>query len=562
MSSFKGLSAILLLSATAIAPISVEAQQRKRSELPSDLIRRSRVQSKQPLSQAIKAKKLRINGYEVSGQALRPMYSQFQARSTQLKRGGVKLETRKAEVLKLPKGLAISTTIKYQIPVGACQGKSASLARAGINCFVNDSGKLSREDLRLRKAIAAEQRAYLKTPEAIREYGSAGVAKLKKMNNSDLVLASFNSGSRVEKESVYLPSSKSVKATKSIRGFASTAAARSSNNAGNVARSSSQLATDYDVLGFTLGKNYKWQRTWTFNDNSCNRKGILCLKVSPFVEYGYGIGLRFPIKKTVKVSRKDSKNAKLTLAYDPFNGNASDYEKAGLPSSKLFAGKEAVAEFGGEAGIEVSGYKCKPGKKVCLNKKNRVAWNWEQDVNFSLDATKYLPGALENGQFTPPKPGGNPVGGQKIFNYDLAQGYLSYKKGGTEAGAFLKPGLKYGLEATKLDYRLYDYSTGKSVRAKAATGNIPVKNNKVRIRLHDPKYNLLFSMTPLIRPELKVKVAGLKLLDKGYTFSLDQLKVSIPNNGIDFKCHSGTSCDNQFTFNLPKVPGGLTSKVK
>ena len=178
------------------------------------------------------------------------------------------------------------------------------------------------------------------------------------------------------------------------------------------------------------------------------------------------------------------------------------------------------------------------------------------------DPQFFKTGALQNGQFTPPKPGGNPVGGQTIFNYDLAQGYLSVDNFGVEAGAFLRPGLKYGLEATKLDYLLHDYSTGKSVRAEAATGNIPVKNNKVKIRLRSPKYNLLFSMTPLIRPELKAKVAGVTLLNQGYTISLDQLKVSIPSNGIDFKCHAGTSCDNKFTFNLPKSPGGLATKTK
>ena len=205
---------------------------------------------------------------------------------------------------------------------------------------------------------------------------------------------------------------------------------------------------------------------------------------------------------------------------------------AGLSADQIFGAQEFVAQFGADAGYNIS----LPG------------FGTSDDFPISLDFTQILPSPFQGGVFQPPAPGTH-IDGQWLFTQiDLLGGLLNFGV----AGGQLSPAVQVSLHSNKLQLTLNDESLRRQTRLtsnpqKLSLGITPIPaGSESHFSVGNPVYNLGFTLTPGLDPNIWVNI---DVWSDQWNFPIffPQLAVDLPSNGIDFGCHAGTTCVLDFT---------------
>jgi hypothetical protein len=265
--------------------------------------------------------------------------------------------------------------------------------------------------------------------------------------------------------------------------------------------------------------------------------------------FGYGFGLRFPIKTDGSYSNSrmsdGTASAKLKLDFVPIDGNAEQYAATGLPSNLLFNGKEFVAEFGAYAGYAF--------KLPLIGTVNNP-----QAFKIGFDFTEKLPHPLTNGQFPPPLPGQSTKPANIIFtDLDLLGGYGNYGIVAVQVFPMIATRLfSDGLQFTLVDHVLNTSTMVTQSGREWPIGSDKTAKNSSYIAIKDPVYNLGLELTPGIDARFSVDVAVWSDY-WDWPIELPQLKVRIPSGGMNFACHDNTQCSRELQINgLPPVALG------
>jgi len=285
------------------------------------------------------------------------------------------------------------------------------------------------------------------------------------------------------------------------------------------------------LTGFTLESGWWWKTSytrtihWFWGSDST-------FSVGAYANLGYGLGLRFPIEASLDYRLAKGfgtpPTASVTTSFQPVDGTAQQYRDAGLADEKVFDGKEFVAQLNADAGLTY---------ELPIFGSHTVPV-----AGFKLDLTEKLQAPFANGQFTPPASGSN-VSTEYIFDQaDMLLGLADFGF----VGAHVFPAVRVGLEAGSLKLALDDQVTnrttqifvsGQQTDVGVAQGDIPASH----LVLRDPVYTVYFQLTPGLDPEIFVDV-WLWEDHWGWPVYFPQLSINLPPDGIDFACHSDTTC--------------------
>lgn len=498
-------------------------------------------------------------------------------------------------ISELQDGLLISTELSYSVQLGACLQQSSALARAGIGCrrpagleqsiaalsdpgsdrYIADASKRREAVQKLQAArqdtlqIAAQARQALLKPNVAQTLGGGTAQALRNLNDDQLANELFNAGHRRFEEAIYIPSAASLQKFKRIKTLQQTdfrSLQQSSSPSTPVHQSAAggpaeqreidpillastnlngllitsnnantQVKRDTFLAGFTLGKDYEWRKRFSVTVDPCFWPMDDCPRtyfLEPFAKFGYGLGLRFPIRSALTYEPgRNGQPGSITAEFVPFDGAPADYTAAGLSRDQLFEGQELVAELSAEAGFS---YKV-PGSRDTVS------------FNIGRDLTDKLPAPFTGGNFTPPSPERPLPMVAPIFidDIDLLFGNANFGV----VWAKLHPGLKADLTSRSLNFKLVDNLAGNSSQtiSSGQRRSVTAENNQTKITLKDPKYNVTFTITPGIQYKVGV---DLLVWEDSYKDSiwLPQLSVTLPPQGGNFSCHAGTRCSQTYTF--------------
>lgn len=469
-------------------------------------------------------------------------------------------------VTRVTNGLVVRSFVNYSLVPGACtiQASRMKVEAAGVRCatslapaardqafstpgnprYVADPVQRA-EALALAKsrgAIEAKEltqdsaalRADFKDPsrraEMVAALGQNEVARLEALDDTGLAAEIVNSGDTKMEDVSYIPLNEVAQTFKPAvkLGLAPPPAP------GKIA-SQFDLGTNYFLAGFTLGREYEWRLRVEQRINRCL---IGCAKtyfVEAFVGFNYGLGLRFPIELTGTAAYTNDGNGVITGSVTPqfrtFDGQPEQYLKAGLPSEKLFSGKEFVAQFGAHAGF---------GFDLPLYPSLSIAYSRE------LDFTQYLGGKFAGGNFAPPNPNEMLQQPLNITDVDLIGGQANFGI----VGAQVFPAANIILTSNELSFKLFDKNSGTTTPLTKSGQTIKLIPDKttgaLEFDIKDPVYNLQLTVEPGINARLFVDI-GLwgKTWDMPVYFP--SLAFSLPSGGSTFACHDGTVCSRDFT---------------
>lgn len=299
---------------------------------------------------------------------------------------------------------------------------------------------------------------------------------------------------------------------------------------------SEDIPVDREIFltGFTYGREYEWRRrvsvtiAWCFT--GCRRTYY----VEPYAGFTYGFGLRFPIrmKGTYQYRhRNGNERAAFVPQFVPINGGVQDYSQAGIANSQLFSGQELVAEA-----------------KVYSGLLYKLPYDRQGDLSLfdiGLDLTDRLPAPFSHGQFTPPAPGSTTPPITRAFeSVDL----LLNRGNFGAVGARVHPAVKLELFSDGLSFVLRDRVAGSQQVMNSSGQAYPLgvnANHFSRFSVGDPVYNLGFQMTPGLIGRAFVDIS---LWSNHWDWPVwfPQLTVRLPPDGIDFTCHTGTTCSHQY----------------
>lgn len=508
-------------------------------------------------------------------------------------------------ISELQDGLLISTELSYSVQLGACLQQASALARAGIGCrrpagleqsiaaisdpgsdrYIADASKRREAVQKLQAArqdtlkIAAQARQALIKPDVAKALGGGTAQVLRTLDDDQLANELFNAGQRKFEEAIYIPSTASLQTFKRIKTLQQThfrnlqqssspskavyqftarepAEPRevdplllASTNLSNLLITSNnantQVKRDTFLAGFTLGKDYEWRKRFSVTVDPCFWPMDDCPRtyfLEPFAKFGYGLGLRFPIRSALTFEPgRNGQPGSITADFDPFDGAPADYTAAGISRDQLFEGQELVAELSAEAGFS---YKV-PGSRDTVS------------FRIGRDLTDQLPAPFTGGNFTPPSPERPlPVVAPIFINdIDLLFGNANFGV----VWAKLHPGLKADLTSRSLNFKLVDNLAGNSSQtiSSGQRRSVTTQNNQAKITLKDPKYNVTFTITPGIQYKVGV---DLLVWEDSYKDSiwLPQLSVTLPPQGADFSCHAGTRCSQTYTFRASSGSSGTS----
>ena len=290
------------------------------------------------------------------------------------------------------------------------------------------------------------------------------------------------------------------------------------------------------LAGFTLSHDYEWSWGEWITINWCIVGCSSTYGVGLYAGFNYGFGLRFPIHADFNyhemIHPNNSTDAELTATFEPIQGSVDDFFSAGLSADQIFGGKEFVAQFGANAGYDVS----LPG------------FGTGDNFPIGMDFTQVLPPPFQRGIFQPPAPGTH-IDGQWLFDtIDLLGGLLNFGV----AGGQVSPALQLSLHSNKLQLTLNDENLRRQTHLtsspqKLSIGISPIPaGNESHFSVGNPVYNLGFTLTPGLDPNVWVNI---DVWSNQWNFPIffPQLAVDLPSNGIDFGCHAGTTCVLDFT---------------
>lgn len=491
------------------------------------------------------------------------------------------------EVLEINEGLLIRSFLSYQFKTGACSnsGKRKKLRNIGVDCpsrineqqraaafadpndisyiaepskrslAIANANKAAREadseiDTYIEK-LQADMQDPAKEKELIAEIGAAEVARLRRLNHEQLKADRANSGITQIEQVMFVPTTNKLQQL-SRKGITTAATKkrpikiipvvlknkkRSASKEPNSKPITKSIPSTIYLTGFTLGRNHEWSKQISKSIKWCVLGCKKTYYAKLYSELSYGFGLRFPIQMNGTYhynfdKSNEKKTATFIANYSPINGTKADYTSTGLPSDKLFDGKEFVAEVKATAGMYY---------------KLPVIGSSGISVDVGKDFTKDLPSPFTNGQFKPPAPGKKTKPMVKVFDkFDLIAGRANFGI----AGGQLFPAIKTELVSDSLSFILEDHLKNKSTKISNSGQVIQLKINtddSSSFTISDPVYNLSFLVTPGLNPRLFVDL-GVWRNRWDWTVWFPELEVELPPGGIDFHCHADTKCKYQYLY--------------
>lgn len=305
------------------------------------------------------------------------------------------------------------------------------------------------------------------------------------------------------------------------------------------------------LTGFTLGKAYEWSYRVEKTIKWCL---VGCKKhyyAHAYANLSYGFGLRFPIRVSgtyrydgEKLAAGQMQNgvASYVAQFQPINGNVDDYLATGLPSDKVFNGKELVAEAKAGAGFDahIPIFPDPPSLHVEVGK----------------DFTELLPAPFAGGNFLPPAKGETRSGKFIFDQFDMLGGRLNLGI----VGAQVFPAIEIGLHSDNVSFQLRDNVNGNQVQLTDPGQKVPLaldKNQMSSFTIDRPLYNVGFVITPGIDARLFIDI-GVWGHTWDFPMFFPELTIQIPKDGVDFACHGGTICSRkwEFTTIAGKTTGG------
>jgi hypothetical protein len=255
--------------------------------------------------------------------------------------------------------------------------------------------------------------------------------------------------------------------------------------------------------------------------------------------------MRFPIKTTMQYHRQVSgkkTTANVRVGFQPFDGSAADYAKAGLQQGQIFNGQEFVAELDTGAGIAYD--------LPILGQDNLKI------LGLKLDLTQLLPSPFTGGNFAPPAPGQTlnsaPL---DITQVDLFANLFDL----VVLQATLNPAVELGVTSKSLSFDLVDKMNktkqepnGHLTHLSQTNTTVPLttdaKDHSTDFFLTNPVYNFGVTVTPGVVLNLGVDL-GVWSQTWNPAVWFPQLAIEIPPNGINFSCHDGTICTHEYQQN-------------
>lgn len=486
------------------------------------------------------------------------------------------------QVVEVDKGLVVTQFLSYRLQPGACStpDNRLQLSRSGVGCFTRQNlqartsafadpanPRFIVDPARRAKAVASAEstaqaqardiardivtlRRMLRDPAARTrieaEIGATETARLASLDDATLEAELVNTATVEMEEVMFVPRAAQPNL---VRMPGLTVPDRASPTFGLHAIAprevrkvdATQPITDHIYLtGFTLGRDYEWRKRVSVTIKWC----LIGCKKTYYAElyagFGYGFGLRFPIRMGGVYHYKasgDKESATFTPSFTTINGTAADYAAAGLAGSQVFEGKELVAQVDAHAGLRF---------------KVPVFGSGDAGLKIGVDLTDGLPAPYARGQFTPPMPGTHPAPVTKVFdNIDLIGGRANFGV----AGGKILPAVKFDLRSDKLQFRLKDNVSGVRV-AMTQPGHvyplaIKPQDHSSDFTMGDPVYNLGFELTPGITARLFVDVA---VWGDHWDWNVwfPQLTIELPPHGRDFSCHAGTICSRHYVFSATR----------
>ncbi len=512
-----------------------------------------------------------------------------------------------SEISEVDQGLVIHHSLTYRILPGKCgdANAAAQIARAGASCFtrstvndrmtefsrpgnaryIADAGKRQAGMAKYQQNVALEQndankgiaalRAALSNPQQraaiVAQMGEEETARMQALNDDQLKEELINSGVQQVEETMFVPKLASARYAHSPHNVTSTGSSGEmtateammrdgvtqrgsgsypkllrmvparSLSAGGGKPADADLGTYYFLTGFTIGNDYEWSWGEQVTIDWCVVGCASTYGLELHAGFNYGFGLRFPIqtKLTYKAAAngQNSAAATVTADFDPIQGNVADFSATGLGADQMFNAKELVAQIGADAGFDLS----LPGLNV------------DPDVNVGIDFTNYLPAPYTGGSFQPPAPGAHGIDSVLILDgLDLLGGMLNYGV----AGGQVLPAAKLNLHSDKLQLTFHDEMQSRQTLLTRTPQTVPVSveagggQDSSHFSVGDPVYNLGFTITPGLNPQVFVDIAVWSH-QWNWQIWFPQLSITLPPNGIDFSCHAGTTCvlDFQTAYN-------------
>jgi len=481
----------------------------------------------------------------------------------------------KAEIFRSPSngGIAIVEEISFQPKPSACKNTQAKAARNF--CFTKKSRRqkggantttssltLSRLSQNLKTNLNKKANSgNANLPLWAKNASPKTIASLSKASESDLTKLMLDNAQIRISNTLYLFPSKSATQTLNklelIQKDRNNSTQRTTKNGKTSTRTRSgtyQIGPNTFLTGFTYADSFFWSKTFEYNLDY--GAGSTLMRITPYTEFSYGLGLRFPlqIKGQYTYNTNNKRQATIRVSANPINASRQQYQTTGLSGNLLFGGREIVAEIAADAGIE---YQLPTGN-------GRIR---PPGMPFRLDFTKHLPSAFKTnriaGDFAPPNLH-RPLSGIAEAPIDLLAGRGDYTAGDYGFDFEVKPALKINLNNSELGFTLQDLKNNSSQKVRLRNNNQSTKSVRVdsqgrsMFKIKDPYYELTLNLTPGIRLKGSVDVgAWEKRMNEFIPFPA--LAITIPSDGLQFDCHKGTICGRTYTVNNRTGSTGSTA---
>jgi hypothetical protein len=538
----------------------------------------------------------------------------------------VEVKEDSSEISEVDEGLVIHHTLTYRILPGKCADANAKaeLARAGVGCFeraaptermaefsrpgapryVADPNKRQAATANYQRNIAASTadanqgignlRKALANPSQraaiVAQVGDAETARMSAMSDDQLKEELINSSVQHYEETLFVPKVESAnyahpqhtltiasssaevdavhrllrdgvngpgpsnfpKLLKVLPGSAlhlNPSTAPAGDKAADL-----ELGPYYFLTGFTIGHDYEWNWGVSVTINWCVVGCSSTYGIQLNAGFNYAFGLRFPIQAQFKyhtvVHSNNSYEANLSGTFEPIEGNDDDFFQTGLSADQMYDAKEIVAQVGANAGFNIN----LPGLGV------------GDSFNAGVDFTNFLPSPYTGGHFQPPAPGSGGINSNYTFNQiDLLGGLLNFGA----VGGQLFPSVQINLHSDKLQFTLNDEVQRRQTNLDSLPRPVSLGTTRSgdgvlsHFSIGDPVYNLGFTVTPGLTPNVFVDIA-IWSDNWSWTLWFPQLAVDLPPGGVDFGCHAGTTCvlDFEPVFNPSTGQIGDTRKER
>lgn len=474
------------------------------------------------------------------------------------------------------RGLIVQSIVRYELKPGACAtpANRGRLAQAGVPCaamvsderleaemadpksprFVEGRDRAAMIEKTRQQRAAERAKVMAHVAELRRQMGGTGsraqltaqlgqqqFARYEKLTDDELANELANSGETTIEQAIFMPEIDEIDLAtstlgKNVLSQANLPAPKPKVIAAPVADKYKPTTTQLDrqmfVAGFTLGRTHRWSERIQKSIKWC----LLGCKETYFaegwVEFNYGLGLRFPMEVNGTYAYEGKDKAAVTVNFKPIDGGVADFKAAGMPDEKLFGGKEFVAEVGFSAGLQA--------------KLPVVGVLKTPPIGTSIDLTTYFPPPLKGGNFLPPAPGKPTVGDP----YPIREiDFLGTRGNLGVIGAKLHPAVQVTLHSDKFTFDFEDMLAGTGPRAITSGEKLPLivrgDNQSSQFSIGDPRYNFSIGVTPGITANLFLDLAVWST-SFDYTLLLPQLEVKLPPGGAEFNCHFQTRCTQNF----------------